>query len=71
MWTKILGGMSAILAFTVLILRGRIKEDQIKELKRDAAESKAEEDYFEKADEAIAEAIEDENNTDNDNYFTK
>ncbi len=69
---KIWKWITAILSAAAGFLYIQVLRGENKALKRDIAENEAEKDAFDKADEALAEGIKNEQNTnDNDSYDFK
>ena len=60
--------ITGFLGIAAVYFKDRLQVAKIKELQRDSKEAKATLDAFNKADEALARGIADENNTDTDNH---
>ena len=71
MLTKILAWGAGILGFMVLLLRGQLKDERIKHLRRDVSEEKMAKEASDKATEALVRGLNEESKPVNRGYFTK
>ena len=69
MLTKILAWGAGILGFMVLLLRGQLKDEKIKELHRDVSEEKMAKEASDKATEALVRGLNNEAKPSSRGYF--